>query len=937
MLQDQKGYMWFATDMGVSKYNGYQFENFGTDNGLPDNSVFGLHEDRKGRIWFRTFSRKLAYYYQDSIYNIPANNYLENILTSSICLSIYIDKGDTIWAGFNSGNFLKISPPYNKENIRLFNLKEQGLYFVEIDEKGIIYGGDNSEKSELIAYSKTASKLFSLRPEFKISKLKTKTFVSRLHDGTLVGAIDNVLFTFNKKGIINQVEESATIISVIQDFDQSVLSTSFNGITHYKDQSLNQSTIVESAQNKGITSLVIDKENEFWYTSEGQGVFYIPYRNARYYTKEHGLPNSRITCITHDENKVYTGHWNGSISHIDNDQIRFDLAIKTNHQTGSTKINHLFPISEKAIFVGKTTNSYLYSTTKPFQKTEFVHLGIKKIIRNTDGILLAVGNRHIYKLDINQNYKKLYDDTINLYVDDVFEIDQKNLLLCSNLGVFQRNEQKSEELKIFNPLYSSRVVSMAADQQSNLWMATRGAGVIIKIGNELVQIKKENGLVSNMCREVFIDSKNNAWIASNSGISKVRIKSYNPLIYQIDVYNKKNGLLSNEVNHIIEFKNKIWLSHNNSISIFNPDSLKNNFTPPPVYITSVLVNGNKNKNEKLSIKDDTNYITINFVGLSFKNPGSLEYKFNLNGNNSSWIHTKNTSAQFQNLESGHYNFIVYAKNDDGIWSSKPAILSFDILPMWWQTWWLKTIIALALIFGIYFVIKIRLTRLQKRENEKTLLQTKITTTELQALRAQMNPHFIFNAINSVQHFITSNDPDSSQKYLSKFAKLIRYVLDNSKPNAIPLEKEIEAITLYLEIESLRFENRFEYSIKIDQQIDPNFIHIPSMLIQPFIENSIWHGIMLKEGKGKIEITFQLLNDHIKCTIEDNGIGRIKSQEIRSKQNLSTHESMGSTITQDRLEIINQINNSRLSLKITDLANELGLATGTRVELFIPSY
>ncbi|MBC7864878.1 MAG: histidine kinase, partial [Bacteroidia bacterium] len=212
----------------------------------------------------------------------------------------------------------------------------------------------------------------------------------------------------------------------------------------------------------------------------------------------------------------------------------------------------------------------------------------------------------------------------------------------------------------------------------------------------------------------------------------------------------------------------------------------------------------------------------------------------------------------------------------------------------------------------------------------------VAAAELKALRTQMSPHFVFNAINSVQHFITSNDPDSSQRYLSKFAKLIRYVVDNSKPGAIPLERELEAITLFMDIEALRFENRFEYEIIIDKKIDQGFVHIPSMLIQPYIENAIWHGLMHKKGKGKITVSIQLTDGFIKCTIEDNGVGRKKSLEFKSNQNFRAHKSVGMTITQERLEIINALNNSRLSVSITDLEDKEGTSCGTRVELFIPS-
>jgi LytS/YehU family sensor histidine kinase len=199
----------------------------------------------------------------------------------------------------------------------------------------------------------------------------------------------------------------------------------------------------------------------------------------------------------------------------------------------------------------------------------------------------------------------------------------------------------------------------------------------------------------------------------------------------------------------------------------------------------------------------------------------------------------------------------------------------------------------------------------------------------------MNPHFIFNSINSVQYFMTENDAKSSQKYLAKFARLIRYVVDNSKPTVVPLKIELEALQLYLELESLRFEDRFEYAIHVDSLIDLDQYQIPSMLIQPYVENSIWHGLMHKEGKGRIDVNLVLVDHVIKCTVVDNGIGRKKSQEIKNKNRNGTKRSLGLTITENRLDIINQITNLNLSVAISDITDKNGNIAGTKVELTIP--
>ena len=219
-------------------------------------------------------------------------------------------------------------------------------------------------------------------------------------------------------------------------------------------------------------------------------------------------------------------------------------------------------------------------------------------------------------------------------------------------------------------------------------------------------------------------------------------------------------------------------------------------------------------------------------------------------------------------------------------------------------------------------------KIKAREKEKVDLQNQIATTELKALRAQMNPHFIFNAINSVQYFMTSNDPQSSQKYLSKFARLIRYVLDNSKPGAIPLGNEIDALKLYMDLEALRFGGRFTYTVLITENIDLNYVQIPSMLIQPYVENAIWHGIMHKKGDGKITISITMKDAVLTCIVEDNGIGRLKSKEMKSSESLAYH-SIGMSVTKERIELISKLNNIKPRVNIFDLYETKPLSTASR--------
>ncbi len=940
MLQDSKGYMWFATDMGISRYNGYEFKNFSTENGLPDNSVFGLSEDDKGRIWIRSLSGKLAYILNDSIYTLPCNAAITKQLEYKLNTSVYVDAGDTIWLGVYGNFMLKINPGWQNKQVQKISLSENGLYFCSFNNNELIYGGNNfSGKCYITSYDKRGNKIFQLNAgiEFK-NKIKQRYYALDLKDGSYLLSIDNELFLCNNKQILSRVKETATIISFTADKDKSILCCLYNGIKIYKDKSLLEHTLLNESTGKVITAVVTDRENELWYTTEGHGVYYIPFREGRYYTTEHNLPQSRISCILAQNNKVITGHLNREIRVIKKDSVApVQLDFNKNYVNGNDRVTCFYSPQQNELYIGKHLNIYKLNPDDTKNCTVYKTGGAKKIIKSPDSNIWILRNTHLTKLNVKNNFSVMEDISFGNFTDDIYESKNAVVWLCTNKGLYAYKNGSIISPEKMNPLLSSRIVNITEDKNGDLWMASRGEGVLVKRGDTVVQIKKENGLASNMCRDIFIDHNNTIWVGSNNGLSKITLRAKEPFTYKVDVFTEKNGLLSNEVNHIIEYNSELWLTHNDAISVLNPSALKNNLAPPPVYVVNTTINNKTYKENSLRLDYSKNYLSISYIGLSYKMPGSIEYKYKMEGLDTSWIYTKYTSAQFQTLSPGTYKFIVYAKNNDGYWSNKPAELSLVVLPAWWQTWVFYILVFTSLTGLIYLLVKKRIDLVQQRRHEKSEFKTKIATNELKALRAQMNPHFIFNAINSVQHFITSNDPVASQKHLSKFAKLIRYVVDNSKPGTIPIEKELEAIKIFLDLEALRFENRFEYFIHVDNKIDTAFVQIPSMLIQPYIENAIWHGIMPKDGKGKIEVSIELLENTLKCIVEDNGIGRKKSKEFQAQQKFKTHKSIGMSNTRERLEIINQLNNSALSVQIIDLLDKEGNALGTRVELFIPFY
>jgi sensor histidine kinase YesM len=339
----------------------------------------------------------------------------------------------------------------------------------------------------------------------------------------------------------------------------------------------------------------------------------------------------------------------------------------------------------------------------------------------------------------------------------------------------------------------------------------------------------------------------------------------------------------------------------------------------------------------LQLNPKQNFFSIRFSAKAFTMPREVKFRYRLQGFDDWTEMTGRRFANYTNVPGGDYVFQLQASNNEGVWNEKTLELPVYIATIWWKTWWVR-IAALLMIMGlIVWVYRYRIGQIRKKEQLRSQYEKKLANVEMSALLAQMNPHFLFNSLNSIDSYIIKNESKKASEYLNNFARLMRLILQNSRSNYISLKDELEALDLYLQMESLRFASRFDFEIKLAPEIDSSTILIPPMLIQPYVENAVWHGLLhKKDGKqGKVELIVSKREESLLCMIEDNGIGREKAAALRAHKTGSHKRSMGMQITQDRIEMINKLYSTNTTMKIIDLRDEEGNATGTRVELVIP--
>lgn len=474
------------------------------------------------------------------------------------------------------------------------------------------------------------------------------------------------------------------------------------------------------------------------------------------------------------------------------------------------------------------------------------------------------------------------------------------------------------------------------DEQGRLWIGAYGGGIARydRATDDFTSFTTQEGLPNDGVYTIqSIGSE--LWIGSNAGLTRFDTRSGG-----MRSYDSSDGLQSNEFTYKASFKGnngELFFGGIRGVNSFRPDQLQGNPTPPALAVTSFRLVDSVISEELFdgdSVECDyaANRISFEIAALDFINPAKNQYSYKLEDYDNKWSSPGSRRyVSYTGLPPGDYILLVRGSNSDGVWNMKGMRILIRVIPPFWLTLWFKGLLALVALGALAFALFVYRRSLRRKETQKR----KVLESQLQGLRSQMNPHFIFNSLNAIQNFIVSNAGDSAAQYLAKFARLMRMVLEHSQHPTIPVVDEIAFLKHYLDLEGLRFEHRFESVIEVDPTMNVHEQHIPSMLVQPYVENAVRHGLLPFKGAGRLTVRFISEKDGIACTIEDNGVGREASRTLRGER--STHQSIGMSLTNERLDLLNSLRNRPMRVSIEDLFDATtGAPSGTRVTIHIPS-
>ncbi|MBA2611042.1 MAG: histidine kinase [Bacteroidetes bacterium] len=935
MFQQKNGYLWSGGYGGLCRFDGKSFFVINPKKGLIDHNVNAIAEDEMGAVFVGT-NKGLSIIQNSKIYNFKKESGLSNPYITSLCNGYH----HSMYLGTKKGLFIfsngkvKAVKQFEKYKINCIYKSDSSFLFIGTDDGLILYGHNKFElvsklnglpsnqinclaiqKNKLVIGTASGLSIYDLETK-KISNYFIENGLIDENVTSVLNQDDEYIWVGSQNGLlkfdgqqfsyynIGQDNNSNLVRCLVQDREDNIWIGSHSGLFRFKDNSFSTFDKINGPGNAFIFQILRDSRGDLWMASENNGI----YKYSQGYFKRYGTSDGLTTNISRSgiqdaDGRLIFGTAN-DITQFKND--KFYTIPLTSEFKGPHDVMYLSADNTLWIGGGNGIASLKWKDNKTESKFYPIKAGVDFNVFGLcedDDHNIYIGAYH------GGLYKLVGDSIINLSAKLNWEYEDFLAIKYINGYLF----------------------SASLD----------GLLIIDTKTNVLKRVTLNDGLNSEYVYSLeFAENKNALWIGTNQGINKLNLKKFfSESKIEIRSYGKQEGFAGVECNGNGIWEDRdgtLWFGTVSGIVKHEPFNLKSNKVQNLTFIQTIQIfNEDTLLPNNSNLPYNYNTIAFGYRGICLTNPDKVLYQKKLEGLDKEWsVPSAEDFSKYANLTPGKYTFKVRSCNNEGVWDTKETTFSFTIASPFYLTWWFILIVVVFVAGTIYTIFKIRLLSIARQQKLEFNRKVEMSRIELKALRSQMNPHFIFNSLNSIQHYIFHTKSDEAIKYLSKFARLVRIILNNSDKPTVTVEEDLEALKLYLELEQMRFEEKFDYEVVIDASVDTDYDVMPPMLMQPYVENAILHGLNPSPKKGKLIIHLSAKNNFLICTITDNGIGREKAAEIKRTMPAAKHKSLGMKITEDRLKILNEINNSQLSVTITDL-KEGNESKGTQVQLFIP--
>jgi ligand-binding sensor domain-containing protein len=986
ITQDSRGFIWLLSQNGLQRYDGYRFVNYLYDiynpGGITYTDGCGLFADKKNnQLWIahenleklETWKNKLTLYDPEKI-----------LQDTSFVFDTYRDSTGHRWLAGKAGVFQLDSTTKDKHSYltaswlnpqsssSFFDDQQsgeiwmvdwlRGLLLFDKKDKSLYTHDYNPIHHPLLKFMDRAALFYIFIDHDKNIWVSTSKADFYKYDPITRKVTAYSLTTPKQLKKHTETGDGTLLVHCFFEDDHHVLwlGTQNAGLLRYNKETDAFSQVTGREENTSgiqynydINCIFQDNEENIWLGTDKGITIFNPYRQyfqSVYHSETNPLtiPKYEIQeCIQTKMGDILVCTWGGGMTLYDQ-QWHFKKNIHFSYERDEYNLLWNFIQNDDGnIWIG-CQHGYIHiydpvkETIQTIQPPEMNRSTIRCMTKDKKGnIWFGLHNGRIAKWDKAQNRYYAYKDEVpgikqlfmpvqTIYIDTLDhcwagtdyglkEFDMDKMIYSAVYVPDQKNEAA---------ISAGSIQDITGLNDSTLVIGTvyGGLNLFNTHSKKFTRYTTANGFPSNTVNNVKKDLAGNIWFTSDYGLYK-----YIPASGHSIRYNMDPGLVnaSFKSGNFYELKDGRWVVPTLAeIISFNPDSLRqeNNYqavdiTGLKVFNKDVFIDSFIQDSKPLTLSYQQNFISIEYGALSYSGLQEADYSYQMTGVDKDWVNAgTKRSASYTNLAPGEYTFKVKTENA----SSTPAFFNIKITPPFWKTIWFRLLVAAIIACIAYLLVKWRINMIRKEEKTTMLFNKEMAEMEMKALRSQMNPHFTFNCINSIDAFIHSNDKYNATLYLNKFARLLRNILDGSKQNTVSFSKDIETLKLYVELEELRHDNKFSTSYTIDNELLNSDYKVPALIVQPFVENAILHGLKNKDGnEGILTIDVKKVNDKIQYRISDNGIGRKEAGKIMQKK--ESH--YGMQMSYDRIKLFNTEESA--SLQVNDLYKN-GRPAGTEV-------
>ncbi len=890
ILQDNKGFIWIATDKGLSRFDGAFFKNYTIKDGLPSNDIWDIEITPDNKIWYFTRSNRLGYVLDNKIRSFRA------IDSAFFYPMPHVKSGNIV--GFKS---------YGK-NYRLKNNYWQVQNFITGDDTATLIRFDVIHTN--IAYIKAVEKSASKQKKrihysvFNKQGNLVTGFENPILNNSLIGQINDSLLVLNyEKGVnifnLNTLKSYLIkipdifrhhFVRVIATPNEVQITTQNLWYRLGADYQLKDKHLFDSKLQ--LNTIFKDKLGNFWGMTYAKGIYFFPKNSldSKSYLKQHP-----VQFLKEIKGQLFAGVVNEGVYKFDSISKRFYPFFKAQ--------DYFFDL--------------LY-----FDDDYFTVLANKKMYSRRFDKLDSLPRFGKGAINYHGGYAVREMDAVSVYDKD-FKLLKKYHVVGSNVLIEGKNSLIAGTPVGLFTISNDTVHCVSIDAKPDIpivSLAKMGASVIIGTDgygaylwnskNKFIFMSETKDLIVN---HIHVDGKR-FWLATHNGVMAYNYTGDS--LHFEKILRKTDGLISDHVNHVLTYNQQLFTSNFSGV-LSVPLNQEEIFPIQKIYFKSVAYNQqpiNDDLREVTFVKD--NKLVFNFGLIDYSGQEHNRYFFKLAPLQNKWVEVHSKSVNFNNLAPNDYIFQIKVTNPYR--QELVKAYHFKIKPLWWQKSWAKLSFVVTGLAGLFLIGYYTRKKELQKQRKKLLAEKQMAEFELHALRSQMNPHFVFNSLNAILYYINDENFDKSETYLIRFSRLIRMIFEFSRKKTIKLKQEIALLKSYLNLEKMRFGDDFNYCFDIDPDLDLEQVEIPTLLLQPIVENAVNHGIFHKNGKGTICLFFKKLNTNtFEVKIMDDGVGVKRSKEINEKS-LKKHQSRSTQILQDRIKLLNKSGQWQIIYLIEDL-------------------